>query len=216
MTPSAVLARVRLNPYSREVQRDLRDATQMHRTLMRLVPNGLGDSPRRAANLLYRLDETDRISTVVVQASTHLDPASLPPGYGHAEVRDLGPMFRALERGVAVRYRIVVNPVKQERLPLDHKGQRGKRIPLNGPEADQWWTQRAAQAGLQVHTLIPTPAMPARSRGKNNTRMRHRLVRYDGTGLITDPRALTQALVAGIGHAKSYGAGLLSLAPATS
>jgi CRISPR system Cascade subunit CasE len=45
--------------------------------------------------------------------------------------------------------------------------------------------------------------------------MRHSLVRYDGTGLITDPEALTQALVAGIGRAKSYGAGLLSLAPAT-
>lgn len=215
MTTSAVLARIRLNPHSREVQRDLRDATQMHRTLMRLVPDGIGDSPRRAAGLLYRLEETDRTSTVIVQASTPLDPARLPPGYGHTDVRDLSPMFRSLKKEIAVRYRVVVNPVKQERLPLDDKGRRGKLIPLTGSEADQWWTRRAAESGLQVHTLLPVQVTPVRPHGQNAASMRHSLVRYDGTGLITDPEALTQALVNGIGRAKAYGAGLLSLAPAT-
>ncbi|RSN68457.1 type I-E CRISPR-associated protein Cas6/Cse3/CasE, partial [Streptomyces sp. WAC 05379] len=42
----------------------------------------------------------------------------------------------------------------------------------------------------------------------------HRLLQFDGTAHITDPDALTDALLTGIGRAKSYGAGLLSLAPA--
>ncbi|MGW1941632.1 type I-E CRISPR-associated protein Cas6/Cse3/CasE [Streptomyces goshikiensis] len=32
---------------------------------------------------------------------------------------------------------------------------------------------------------------------------------------MTDPAALTTALLSGIGHGKPYGAGLLTLAPAT-
>ncbi|MFF9307097.1 type I-E CRISPR-associated protein Cas6/Cse3/CasE [Streptomyces sp. NPDC014777] len=210
-----VLARIRLNPHSRDVQRDLGDATQMHRTLMRLVPDNLGDSPRHQTGLLYRLEETDRTSTLIVQATTPLDLTRLPPGYGHTDVRDLTPMFQALRKGIAVRYRIVLNPVKQERLPLDQKGRRGKRVPLTGPEADQWWTSRAAEAGLDVQTVLPSPAAPVRFRTKNATGMRHSLIRYDGTAQITDPQTLTQALLTGIGRAKSYGAGLLSLAPAT-
>ncbi len=45
--------------------------------------------------------------------------------------------------------------------------------------------------------------------------MRHSLIRYDGTATVTDPTALTQAVLTGIGRGKPYGAGLLSLAPAT-
>ncbi|WP_369387169.1 type I-E CRISPR-associated protein Cas6/Cse3/CasE [Streptomyces sp. CG1] len=215
MSPRAALARIRLNPHSRAVQRDLRDANEMHRTLMRLVPDQLGEAPRQAAGLLYRLDVTDTTSTLLVQATT-LDPERLPDSYGHSDVKDLTPMFNALKKGIAVRYRIVVNPVKTERLPLDQKGQRGKRIALTGPEADQWWTRRATEAGLQPHTLLPTPVAPAQPGSKGARPMRYHLVRYDGTAEVTDPDALANAVLTGVGRAKSYGAGLLSLAPAHS
>nr|WP_030361308.1 type I-E CRISPR-associated protein Cas6/Cse3/CasE [Streptomyces alboflavus] len=42
MNAGTSLARIQINPDSREVQRDLRDATQMHKTLMRAVPDHLG------------------------------------------------------------------------------------------------------------------------------------------------------------------------------
>ncbi|MFS8202560.1 type I-E CRISPR-associated protein Cas6/Cse3/CasE [Streptomyces sp. CWNU-52B] len=43
---------------------------------------------------------------------------------------------------------------------------------------------------------------------------RHQLTRFDGQATITDPDQLRHALLHGIGRAKAYGAGLLSLAPA--
>ncbi|MEU5824909.1 type I-E CRISPR-associated protein Cas6/Cse3/CasE [Streptomyces sp. NPDC047803] len=213
MNDEPVIARIRLNPHSRDVQRDLRDATEMHRTVMRMVPDGLGDSPRHQAGLLYRLDETDTTSTLLVQAH-RLAPDSLPAGYGQADTKSLAPMFTALRKGLAVRYRIVLNPAKRERLPLETKGKRGRIVPLSGAEADQWWLRRAADAGLQLHILTPTNMPPIRPRRQNPNGMRHSLVRYDGTATVTDPDALHEAVLAGIGRGKPYGAGLLTLAPA--
>ncbi|WP_369185396.1 type I-E CRISPR-associated protein Cas6/Cse3/CasE [Streptomyces sp. Y1] len=219
MTPAASLARIQLNTRSRDVQRDLRDATQMHKTLMRLVPDNLGATPRYDVGLLFRVEETDRDLTLLVQATAPLNASGLPADYGRTQIKDLTPMFRALRKGLAVRYRTVVNPVKRERLPLDLKGRRGKLIALTGPDADQWWARRAAEAGLHLTTLHPTPldsAHPTRPRGDENApSMRHNLIRYDGTATVTDPEALAAAVLTGIGRAKSYGAGLLSLAPAT-
>lgn len=213
MNNEPVIARIRLNPYSRDVQRDLRDATHMHRTVMRMVPDGLGDSPRSQAGLLYRLDETDTTSTLLVQGN-RLDSARLPTAYGQADIKSLTPMFTALRKGLAVRYRIVLNPAKRERLPLETKGKRGRITPLSGADADQWWLRRAADSGLHINILTPTNMPPIRPRKQDPDGMRHSLIRYDGTATVTDPNALHQAILAGIGRGKPYGAGLLSLAPA--
>ncbi|MCX5172691.1 type I-E CRISPR-associated protein Cas6/Cse3/CasE [Streptomyces antibioticus] len=214
MNDHPVIARIHLNPHSREVQRDLRDATQMHRTVMRTVPDRLGDAPRRQAGLLYRLDQSETSSTLLVQA-TRLDLERLPAGYGTAQVKSLAPMFTALRKGLAVRYRIVVNPAKRERLSPEEKNKQGKIVALSGAEADQWWLRRAAGAGLQLHVLTSTSLEPVRPRRPQAPSMRHSLLRYDGTATVTDPDALTDALLTGIGRGKPYGAGLLSLAPAS-
>ncbi|MGW1941633.1 type I-E CRISPR-associated protein Cas6/Cse3/CasE [Streptomyces goshikiensis] len=160
-THSAVLARIRLNLHHRAVNRDLRDATEMHRTLMKLVPDGLGDSARMLSGLLYRIDVSENATTLLVQASAALTADRLPDGYGELEVKDLRPMFAALRPGLGVRYRIAVNPAKRARLPIEEKNKRGSIVPLSGPDADQWWTRRAAEAGLQLKSLLPTPIDPA-------------------------------------------------------
>ncbi|GGO99239.1 type I-E CRISPR-associated protein Cas6/Cse3/CasE [Wenjunlia tyrosinilytica] len=212
--PRAFLARIDLNLQDRAVQRDLRDANQMHKTLMRMVPDGLGPQARRITGMLYRLDTVEHGTILMVQASNVLDTSRLPDRYGRTQTRDLTPMFTALRKGLGVRYRIVVNPVKRERLPLERKDQRGRIVPLTGADADQWWIRRAADAGLELHTLTPAAVPAVLSRTTDASGMRHSLLRFDGTATVTDPAALTEALLSGIGRGKAYGAGLLSLAPA--
>lgn len=213
MTTEAFLARIRLNPNSADVQRDLRYATELHKTLMRMVPDELGDTPRHDTGLLYRLDETEHESLLLVQTTTSLATHRLPGGYGIAEVKNLAPMFAALRKDLTVRYRVTVNPAKRERLPLGQKGRRGKVIPLVGAEADQWWTRHATEAGLHLHSSLATSLRPAISRRNDTNQVKHCLIRYDGTATVADPQALKATLLSGIGRGKSYGAGLLSLAP---
>lgn len=214
MTPPAFLARIRPNPLSRDVQRDLRYAAEMHKTLMRLVPDALGDSPRRKTGLLYRVDDTEHDTFLLVQSTTPPATERLPPRYGTAQVKDLTPMFAALRKDLAVRYRVTVSPVKRERLPLERKGERGRLLPLHGADADRWWTAKASQAGLHLLTAVPTLAAAAVSSPKDPRHVRHPLIRYDGTATVTDPDALAEALLTGIGRGKAYGAGLITLAPA--
>lgn len=207
------LARIVLNLRSREVQRDLRDATEMHRTVMRMVADELGDSPRQTAGLLYRIDVADTHTAVLVQATTVLDPTQLPAGYGQTQLKDLGPMFSAFTKGLGVRYRITANPAKRARVMPPGGKQLGKIIPLTGEDADEWWMRQAGVAGLELRTQLATSVQPVRPRRKEARNMRHSLVRFDGTATVSDPNALAEAVRKGIGRGKSYGAGLLSLAP---
>ena len=139
--------------------------------------------------------------------------------------------------GAPLRYRLAANAVRRCG-PNSTAGRWKQAIPLHGPEADQWWTDRAPTAGLAPRTLVSrsadtattwhTPApklVPARApstavgtkAGAGNRadrRIDRAVTLFEGTALVTDPAALRSALLNGIGRSKSYGCGLLSLAPA--
>jgi len=213
----ATLTRITLNLRSRTVRTDLADALFLHKTLMRLVPDHLGDQPRRAAGLLFRLEEaTDPV--LLVQTADHPDLDALPARYGSVEQRDLTPMHHALAPGLTVHYRITAAPVVRPARTTPHPvtgDRRGRPKPLFGADALAWWHRQAAQTGLDLHTATATPRTFHRNLRANPDKpdLRLALTRFDGTATVTDPAALRTALTAGIGRGKPYGAGLLTLAP---
>ena len=107
--PTATLTRIRLNPRCPAVRRDLYDAVQQHKTVMRLIPQGLGPQARQHAGLLFRL-ERDPAPTLLIQTLQPPNLAALPHAYGTAETRDLSRMLNGLIAGMPVRYRITANP----------------------------------------------------------------------------------------------------------
>ncbi|MFI5756845.1 type I-E CRISPR-associated protein Cas6/Cse3/CasE [Streptomyces sp. NPDC051569] len=213
---TALLTRIQLNPRHPSVVKDLADAVGLHRTIMRLAPHDLGDRARERAGVLFRLDENEDGATLLVQTRIPPRLGELPNGYGRADSRDLAPMFKALAVGTQVRYRIAANASKRLRpsAEQEEKGHtRGNVVPLHGEEATAWWSRRSAESGLDVHTVLATSLRPAQVR--KGPGPRHALTRFDGTATVTDPEALAHAVVTGIGKGKPYGAGLLSLAPAS-
>jgi CRISPR system Cascade subunit CasE len=215
LTAAVTWTRIRLNPNSPAVRRDLADAVDLHKTLMRLLPDDLGPHARQQAGLLFRLDH-DPEPTLLIQTAQPPDLTRLPDTYGTAETRDLTPMLNALTAGQLVRYRITANATTRIPDPEHHHVgalKRGKVTPLHGEQALAWWHRRATHAGLALHTADATPCtFPRRQPGQPGPR--HALTRFDGTAAITDPGSLTRALTTGIGKGKPYGAGLLTLAPA--
>ncbi|KUL27364.1 type I-E CRISPR-associated protein Cas6/Cse3/CasE [Streptomyces regalis] len=222
MTLTATLTRIRLNPASRAVRRDLADRVQLHKTLMRLTPGTPSPHPRRDAGLLFRLETDPDEPTLLVQTTRPPNLAGLPAHYGTTATRDLTPVLAALQPGRRVRYRITATPVRHtpgtpygQRLDGTVLRRRGIPTALDGTAAAAWWQRRAGQAGLDLDDITLTPrtfelsTLSARLPGLD-----HHLIRFDGHARITDARLLAEAVCRGIGRAQSYGAGLLSLAPA--
>ena len=100
------LSQLILNPRAHDVQRDLRDAYQMHRTLSRAWPDA--DDYARA-RVLFRLEE-DRgeAAIVLVQPQTAPDWDELPGKYlQRAQSKEWQPQF---SDGQRLGFRLRANP----------------------------------------------------------------------------------------------------------
>ncbi|MFB6931416.1 type I-E CRISPR-associated protein Cas6/Cse3/CasE [Streptomyces chartreusis] len=225
---AATLIRIRLNLSNRDIRSNVHRPASLHKTVMLLAPEGLGDTPRRKAGLLYRLEHATRTMppTLLIQSRLPPELARLPAAYGTVETRDLAPLLAALATGRRVRYRITANPsirrtVKDGTDPFfPGVKPRHTDVPLHGDDALAWWQRKATRAGLDLHSAALTPLPRSRHpiRKEHDHRppdeFRYTLRRFDGEATITDPDQLRHAVLAGIGRGKAYGAGLLSLAPA--
>ncbi|MGH3403484.1 MAG: type I-E CRISPR-associated protein Cas6/Cse3/CasE [Streptosporangiaceae bacterium] len=186
-------------------RQDLRDVIKMHQRVMTLVPDGLGEHARLQAGVLYRVDQTSRSGQILVQTQMGPRLDRLPAGYGQAQTRELDPLLDWLHPGALVRYRIAANTCKR-------RSRSTQVIPLRGVEADQWWITRASRSGITLQSLIPCSLDDAVG-GDRKSGVRHAVTRFDGIAAVTDPGALREALLAGVGRGKSHGCGLLSIAP---
>lgn len=221
-TATAWLTRLVLNPAHRQTHYDLGNAAALHRRVMTLVPDQLGNQPRAQAGVLFRIEpDTPHHTTgapkapvILVQTQVPPDTSRLPGGYATQTLtRNMQPMLTALRPGLPVRYRLLGNAVRRCG-PNSTVGKWKQVIPLHGAEADQWWAERSHTSGLTLLTTTSEKAASVSTRHDDTTRINRSAVLYEGTATVRDPGALRTALLQGIGRSKSYGCGLLSLAPA--
>ncbi|MFG1918082.1 type I-E CRISPR-associated protein Cas6/Cse3/CasE [Micromonospora sp. NPDC048898] len=203
---NAWLVRIALDLRQRSCNNDLRDVVALHRRVMSLVPNDLGDHARHRGGVLFRLDHSRTGPTLLAQSCIPPHLTRLPDGYGEVAIRDIGPLLKALEPGMRVRYRIAANASK--RVAVGDAA--GKVVPLLGTAAEDWWHRKAHTSGLDLRTLTVQPEPAAVGRIKD---VRHSITRFDGTAVITNADDVRTAILTGIGRGKSFGCGLLNLAP---
>lgn len=225
------LSKIPVNVASRDFRRDFADIQAMHRRVLSGFPDLAEDvAARQHHGVLWRLDSGQRGYTLYVQSHTRPDWSPLPHGYLSArpEVRCLQPVLAAIEPGRVFGFRLVANPTRTvhfEGTP-GNRG-RGKRVGLGKPEQQvQWLLRQGERHGFTIPEtdnfgpdVAPTPTPNLTGYKENNTKTeRNKItiaqVRFDGHLHVTDPEALTAALKEGIGRAKAYGCGLLSLTPA--
>lgn len=221
-----ILSRFLLNFHSREVQRALADSHAMHARIMSMFPEVDSATPRAALGVLHRLDRSDRDERLVllVQSRERPDVARLPVGFldpdagqDAASSTDLAPVIDAIHVGARFRFRLRANPTRKidTKSSPDGKRRNGKRVPVRGEEGKLSWLTRHFEAcGIK----LPGPCQ-VRPDGKSVGRLRgstrtHEAHIFEGVLEVADTERARHALEAGIGPAKAYGFGLLSLARA--
>lgn len=211
----------RLNPdaRSRHVIADLTDVRRLHQRIMSLFPDGHGTTPRASMGVLYRV-EHDNTGGLRILIQSHLAPNGerLPDGYGElASPIILKGLLGTLNHGTQVTYRITANPTKRAfgNDPNNPRGRlkKGDLVSLAGEKAEEWWTRRAEAAGLRLHSTTARPLPDLVSRSDRKQPLTIRSVQFDGTATITNPKAVREAVIDGIGRGRAYGCGLLSMLP---
>jgi CRISPR-associated protein Cas6/Cse3/CasE, subtype I-E/ECOLI len=216
------LTRIVPDPRSRDARRDTSatdDAIRLHRRLMSLFPPDIGPDARAHLSVLFRAEDTPTGTHLLLQSTHQPDPDRLPDGYGTALTRPLDPLLDALRPGLTIRYRCVASPVRKPGATTRALYNLPAVVALTGNAADQWWLRQAEDAGLKPLHLHSQPLdAVSGQRGHQGPaaqqRVRHARIRFDGTAAVIDPDRLRVKITEGIGRGKSYGCGLLSIAPA--
>lgn len=214
------LVRVIVDPRCHRVwSHGMLDGQALHRDIMRLAPDDLGAEARKAAGVLFRAEQTQTGLRILAQLTTPPQIERLAPDFAYnAQCRNVAEMLLSIDSGMQVRYRIDANATKRHGNSNPEK--KGKLASLRGQEAEDWWRRRAADAGLTLLS-VTSRAMPdilgSRTRDRDNHRRTtgHGVTRFEGIAVVSQPERVRAAVTEGIGRARTYGCGLLSIAPAS-
>jgi CRISPR system Cascade subunit CasE len=221
------LSRLLLNPRSRQVQHELADPYEMHRTVYRAFPSA-NFKDNESTGVLFRVDlhPKTRIATLLVQSLLKpnwdflfidrkdylLDEEDLPLGVENPDFKEMDLQLRP---GQSLAFRLRANPTVKK----DREGKKqGRRVGLVGEEDQRKWLQRKIEsAGATLVSVNIADDQLVRGKlfieKEDEKRMRFLSVQFDGILQVKDPLQFTQTIYTGIGSAKGLGFGLLSLAP---
>jgi CRISPR system Cascade subunit CasE len=168
---------------------------------------------------LYRIDPRAGGSVVILVQSALMpdwDYAFHNAGNLLAARPEAKPFNPSFEVGQVLRFRLTANPTKT----IDHKSaaegyrKNGRRVRVRNDQLVEWLTRRAERAGFAVEdgTLAVQPGFVYVNKTRDDKGQRLFSVRYEGQIRVVDPDCFRKTLFAGIGPAKAFGFGLLSVA----
>jgi CRISPR system Cascade subunit CasE len=175
--------------------------------------------------VLYRLDSQPRTGqmTLLVQSHTAPDWGGLAdkdyllPGDPFSDLAN--PAVKAIDlvlrAGQTLGFRLRANPVKRLNNDIPEKKlKKGQRIGLFDEGEQLAWLQRqATENGFALGNVHIVDEGFHGGKTKDEQRLKFFAVRFEGHLQVTDPDKLLEAVKSGIGPAKAFGCGLLSLAP---
>jgi CRISPR system Cascade subunit CasE len=185
---------------------DWGDQAEVHRAVMSLFPVALPgplDARRATSTILYRLENPASGPRILVQSLT--EPDRDDHGIARTTLAGLGAVLVA---GQQMRFRIDVNAVRS-------KARSGRRLALQPEEIGRFLHDdsnperpgllHGAVTGLEIREVT----FDVRRFGQTPLRV----AGVTGIAFVADPIILGHKLANGVGRAKSYGCGLLTVAP---
>jgi CRISPR system Cascade subunit CasE len=225
------LSKVILNPNSPAALRALADGYAFHQLIYSAFRDGPGDLGR----VLYRVEEDaarQGAPLVLVQSEAEPDwePIAIQGGAICSAVsKPFSPEFASEQ---VLRFRVRANPTVKRKFGEDAKLPGHRRVGLyKHVEQRAWLDRKAATGGFDILEVTLTGGRTERIQNASVSapsieqfrkpdpeatsgfhKVRHLSVTFNGLLRVTDPETFVQTLANGIGSAKGFGFGLLSVA----
>jgi CRISPR system Cascade subunit CasE len=228
------LTRFRINTARREGRELLGSPHRMHAAVNMSFPDLLsreGSGPR----VLWRVDRNSAAEVLLFVVSpgrpdlTHLVeqagwPAADKPGW---QTYDYGTFLSGLAKGSTWSFRLTANPVHSIRRK---EGEPTKRTAHITPRHQMAWllakqdgagfavaekdrAARLLEHGDELQLVVRDKRDLRFAKASEHRTVSLTAVTYDGLLTVTDPDVLRRTLTQGLGKAKAYGCGLMTLAP---
>lgn len=188
-----------------------RNPYEIHCVLWNLFPEAK-DAER---DFLFRVGPSDRNRAEILMQSKRR-PEALSNFVRILDWRDY-PL--SLQEGQRLRFLLVANPVKTIVDEDGRKNVEGEpkkcRVPLVREEDQRGWIERKLGDAAMLESLVIDPISPIRFRkSRENRAGKIQPVRFQGVLTVKKPEAMLELIHSGVGPAKAFGCGLLSLARA--
>lgn len=197
------LSQLLLNPRSRNARYDLSDRYELHRTMMSAFPAELPPDER----VLFRVEDNRNqpVVAILVQ-SRYLPDWDAVERMGRQGYLASPPNVRALGVEIALGqqfpFRLQANPtVKRD----------GKRHALHADDELMNWLLRQGDGHGFTCDPLRVQTVKLGNRYGQKRRQTWHAVQFDGALVVTQAEAFEAALINGIGSAKAFGFGLLSI-----
>ncbi len=189
-----------------------RNPYEIHRALWSLFP----ENAAAERDYLFRVERFGQQQAEVLMQSMREPFAGNALGVRLLACKDY-PL--SLNVGQQLRFLLIANPVKtinDENGRLNARGEVKKcRVPLIHEEEWRNWLERKFTGCAELQTLIAEKRLPLNFRKAKEKRVgKIQPVYFQGVLQVKDPAGLREVLNTGIGPAKAFGCGLLSLARA--
>lgn len=203
------LSRLRLNACHNRTRKELEYPYELHRTICR----GWGND-HQAARILFRCEQDNPfVVSVIVQSMTKPDWSQLEASKDYLHQVD-GPklmMLEGLRQGQLLHFCLRCRPSK--RIGGRDKVDLGKRKGLvTKDEILAWLHRKAETGGFSVREAIFDRIYWYDSKGGVKDKPLGGIV-FNGILVVTDCSTFRQTVCSGVGPQKSFGFGLLSIAP---
>ncbi len=213
------LSKLVLNPRHPQVQKEVSHPYQLHRTIMRAFPEELPEGER----VLYRLEIAARGQDLLLLVQSHTRP-NWEFLWEKSSYLLQTPQVKAFDlrvkTGDVLRFRLQANPtIKTQSTKTGKK----TRVPLVREEAQLTWLQRKGEQhgfrlplGMEGLPIVRITKIGERKdtihRKQGHELVTIYVVQFDGFLQVVDVEKFIQAVRQGIGPAKGFGCGLLSVA----
>jgi CRISPR system Cascade subunit CasE len=218
------LSRVEINRQRLETKQALMNFQIMHAAVLSCFPSSRG-------RVLWRIDTIQSSTYVLLVSEIKPDFTAFIQQFGWpasgqlGETKEYEPFLQRIEAESIWRFRLTANPVRNINFREEHRDKRGKIASLSAEEQKKWLAVRAEAHGFRLpevsytnaegdeikeysHKIVARETKRFRRQGKTVTIS---VATFEGILTVTDTELFTQTLRNGIGRAKAYGCGLLTI-----